>query len=59
MIDQERNSFLLAGGLLAVGAAVFAVGVVLYAILPSALSLPASQSSYQSALEEAVAMSRT
>src|ERR1700694_2600694 len=51
--SPPRVTFRLAGLLLAFGCAVFAVGVLRYALLPSDLGLPADQSSYQNALKEA------
>jgi hypothetical protein len=51
--SEPRMTFRLAGVLLAVGCAIFAVGVLRYALLPSDLGLPADQSSYQNALKEA------
>jgi hypothetical protein len=47
------EDFRVAGLLLAVGSLVFAVGVVLYALLPNDLALPAAPSSYPDALREA------
>src|ERR1700694_435078 len=51
--SPPRVTFRLAGLLLAFGCAVFAVGVLRYALLPSDLGLPADQSSYKTALKEA------
>ena len=47
------GGYRLAGLLLAVGCVVFGAGVVLYALLPNDLGLPAAGSSYPNALKEA------
>jgi hypothetical protein len=51
--SSPSQLYLVAGILLLAGSAVLAVGVILYALLPNDLALPAASSSYPNALKEA------